>query len=189
MIKNLHDSTPLWGRGRSFLSNYSARRNLFAVSGFCPPRPVIEGLMLGCGVLAGQPLVWWPAGSRLALDFTGGRAMISGRNMPLGVVLPGAAATGAGVFLRDDPGLSLGTADWYQPDASAAEVANGNGNGYATHGQALSTPTVNKTSGVGIWDAVDPDWMESDSGITARRAIIVRDANGDATPANVSVAA
>jgi len=44
-------------------------------------------------------------------------------------------------------------------NASAAEVSNANG--YTTHGQALSTPTINQTSGVGIWDAVDPDWTAS----------------------------
>jgi hypothetical protein len=88
-------------------------------------------------------------------------------------------------------------------DASAAEVSNANG--YTTHGQALSTPTMNQTSGVGIWDAVDPDWTASGSGLTARRAIIIKDADGngalastdklictcllDATPADVVVAA
>lgn len=88
-------------------------------------------------------------------------------------------------------------------DASTYELANANG--YTTHGNALSTPTISQTSGVGTWDAVDPDWTASGSGLTARRAIIVidADANGalastdklvcsvllDATPADVVVAA
>jgi len=70
-------------------------------------------------------------------------------------------------------------------DASAAEVSNANG--YSTHGQALSTPTMTQSGGTGTWDAVDSDWTASGSGITARRAIIVKDANGDGALASTDL--
>lgn len=59
-------------------------------------------------------------------------------------------------------------------DVSANEVANGNG--YATHGQAL-TPNVTRSGLAVTIDADDQSWANST--ITAKYAVIVRDSNGD----------
>lgn len=60
--------------------------------------------------------------------------------------------------------------------ASANEVANGNG--YATHGVAL-TQTWVESSGTVTFDSDNPAWTASGGSITARYAVIVHDANGD----------
>ena len=59
-------------------------------------------------------------------------------------------------------------------DASANEVANGNG--YATHGKLL-TCTVTRSSLVVTFDCDDQSWTSST--ITAKYAIIVRDADAN----------
>ena len=59
-------------------------------------------------------------------------------------------------------------------DISAAEVANGSG--YATHGKAL-TATLSRTDNVVTLDCDDQTWTSST--ITAKYAVIVRDADGN----------
>lgn len=61
-------------------------------------------------------------------------------------------------------------------DASANEVANGNG--YATHGK-LITQTVTRSNLVTTFDCDDQSWPAST--FTAKWAILVRDANADGT--------
>lgn len=61
-------------------------------------------------------------------------------------------------------------------DVSANEVANGNG--YSTHGDAV-TATWTHSSGTVTFDSDDPTWTASGGSITARYAVLVHDANGD----------
>ena len=64
--------------------------------------------------------------------------------------------------------------------SSASGSEHSNANGYSTHGVAVASPTMTQASGVGKWDtATDPTWTASGGSITARYAVIVRDANGD----------
>lgn len=79
------------------------------------------------------------------------------------------------VLVTSDYTPNLAHTAW--SDISANEVANGNG--YTTHGNALALVTMTQAAGVGKWDAADPTWTATDSGITARYGMIVRDANGD----------
>lgn len=60
-------------------------------------------------------------------------------------------------------------------DVSANEVANGNG--YATHGQALGAITISRSSLTVTFDAADLTWANST--ITAKYLVLVKDANGD----------
>lgn len=88
-------------------------------------------------------------------------------------------------------------------DISTNEVANGNG--YATHGAAMTCTWTESPAGTWTFDSDNPTWAATDSGITARYAVIVHDtdANGalaagdkvvaycllDSTPADVTVTA
>lgn len=67
------------------------------------------------------------------------------------------------------------TADNAWSDMSANEVANGNG--YATHGVALAGAALTQSGLITEFDANDVSWTSST--ITARYAVIVRDANSD----------
>lgn len=62
-------------------------------------------------------------------------------------------------------------------EISGNEVANGDG--YTTHGNALSSVTFTSSTDTHTWDCADFSWTASGSGITARFAVIVHDANGD----------
>lgn len=69
-------------------------------------------------------------------------------------------------------------ADDTYSDLSANEVANGNG--YTTGGKLL-TVTVSRTAGTNAVDIDCDDQSWTSSTITAKRAVIVRDANADGT--------
>lgn len=63
-------------------------------------------------------------------------------------------------------------------DIVANEVANGNG--YSTHGAAMTQTWVN-ASGTVTFDSTNPTWNASGGSIVARYAVIVHDDNADGT--------
>lgn len=64
-------------------------------------------------------------------------------------------------------------------DISTHELATGNG--YTNGGQALTTVTWANSAGTQTWDADDPSWSATDSGITARYAAIYDDTDAAKT--------
>ena len=74
------------------------------------------------------------------------------------------------------------SADDTWSDLSANEVANGNG--YATHGKVL-TQGVSRSGLVVTFDGDDQSWTSST--ITAKYAVLVRDANADGSLAGTDL--